>query len=193
MPSEVVPMSSRHVVLTYRDYVALPDDGRRYEIHDGDLSVTPAPSPQHQQCLANLFRALDIHVRSRGLGQVLFAPLDVILADSATDTTVVQPDLVYIDAARLGTISRRGIEGPPTLVVEVLSPSTNAIDRVRKHDLYAHHGVPFFWLVDTEARAIEAYHLLADRYALALRASGAASVDLPPFKGIALIPSSLWP
>lgn len=185
-------MSRHHVALTYRAYAALPDDGRRYEIHDGELSVTPAPSPQHQRCLAKLFRALDTHVRSHGLGEVLFAPLDVILADSASDTTVVQPDLVYLDTARSAAISQRGIEGPPTLAVEVLSPSTTAIDRVRKHRLYARHGVPFFWLVDPEARAVEAYRLTEDRYALVPRVAGGAPVDLPPFVELGLIPSSLW-
>ena len=83
-------MSRHHVALTYRDYAALPDDGRRYEIHDGELSMMPAPSPQHQIVSANLFRILDAHVRSNGLGMVLFAPFDVIL----TDTAIVQPDLV---------------------------------------------------------------------------------------------------
>ena len=106
-------MDSRQVALTYRDYAALPDDGRRYEIHDGELSVMPAPSLQHQIVSANLFRIVDGHVRSNRLGMVLFAPLDVIL----TDTAIVQPDLVYLDAGRLSAASQRGIEGPPTLAV----------------------------------------------------------------------------
>ena len=182
-------MSPRHAVLTYHDYAALPNDGRRYEIHDGDLSVTPAPSPQHQICAANLFRILDGHVRAHGLGVVLFAPLDVILSD----TSIIQPDLIYLASDRLGAISRRGIEGPPTLAVEILSPSTTAIDRDTKHRLYARHGVPFFWLLDPDAGIIDAYRLEGDRYALALRARGAAPVDLPPFQGLTLVPTSLWP
>ncbi|HEY7647733.1 MAG TPA: Uma2 family endonuclease [Methylomirabilota bacterium] len=182
-------MSPRHAVLTYHDYAALPNDGRRYEIHDGELSVTPAPSPQHQRCAANLFRILDTHVRAFGLGEILFAPLDVILSD----TSIVQPDLVYLASDRLDVVSRRGIEGPPTLAVEILSPSTTAIDRATKPGLYARHGVPFFWLLDPDAGIIEAYRLGGDRYALALRAWGPAPVDLPPFPGLALVPTSLWP
>jgi Uma2 family endonuclease len=181
-------MSHRHAALTYQDYATLPNDGRRYEIHDGALSVTPAPTPRHQRCAANLFRLLDAHVRAHGLGEVLFAPLDVILSD----ITIVQPDLVYLAAAdRLATVSQRGIEGPPTLAVEILSPSTTAIDRETKHRLYARHGVPYFWLVDPDAGTIEAYRLQGARYALALRASGTAPVDPPPFAGLALIPASL--
>ena len=177
------------IVLTYKEYEALPADGRRYEIHEGELSVTPAPSPHHQMVSRNLFRFLDHHVRSRRLGEVLFAPVDVILSE----TIIVQPDLVYLDRERLGVISRRGIEGAPTLVVEILSPSTTVIDRSTKRQLYARSGVPFYWLVDPESRAIEALELEATGYALAARASGADPVDLPPFSDLALIPATVWP
>ena len=64
------------VALTYRDYAALPDDGKRYEIHDGELCVTAAPAPIHQVVSANLFTILRVHVSTRGLGLVLYAPID---------------------------------------------------------------------------------------------------------------------
>lgn len=175
--------------LTYQDYAALPDDGKRHEIHDGELWEMPAPSPLHQIVLANIFRAVDGHVRARSLGIVLFAPLDVILAD----TTVLQPDLVYLDPGRLDAMSRRGIEGPPTLAAEILSPSTAAIDRTTKRALYARYAVPYFWLVDLEERVIEAHVLRAGEYVVSMAASGAHAVDLPPFTGLGLVPSSLWP
>src|SRR5438093_9943978 len=98
-------MAKRDVVLTYKEYAALPVDGRRYEIHDGELSVTPAPSPQHQRVIGVLYRVLDEHVRTKGLGEVLLSPLDVIL----TETAIVQPDLVYLDRDPLGAISGRGV------------------------------------------------------------------------------------
>ena len=159
------------VVLTYREYAALPDDGRWYEIHDGELSVTPAPG-----------------VKARGLGLVLYAPLDVILAD----TTIVQPDIVFVANDRRSAVSERGIEGAPTLVIEILSPSTIRIDRVTKLQLYARYGVPFYWLIDSEARALEAYVLGAQEYSLALRASGSDPIASPPFGGLALVPASLF-
>ena len=118
-------MADRAILLTYRDYCELPDDGRRYEIHDGELSVTPAPNPRHQRLVGALYRALFGHVRSRGLGEVLLSPIDVILSDIA----IVQPDVVYLERARAGAVSSRGIEGAPTLAVEILSPWTVAIDR----------------------------------------------------------------
>jgi len=177
------------VLLTYREYAALPDDGRRYEIHDGELSVTPAPGSTHQVVSSNLNDVLRGHVKRQGRGLVLYAPLDVILSD----TTVVQPDLVYLDPARLGLLTERGIEGPPTLVVEILSPSTRLIDRERKLALYARYRVPHYWIVDPAARVLEAYVLGPEGYTLALCAAGDAPVSPPPFVGLALVPAALWP
>ena len=182
-------MPGERVILTYKDYEALPADGRRYELHDGELSVTPAPSPLHQRILRNLNDVLWQHVKSRGLGEVLFAPIDCILSD----ITVVQPDLVYLDPTRSRLVSERGIEGPPTLVVEILSPTTTGIDRSTKRQLYARHGVPHYWIVDPEARTIEAYVLSAGGYQLATRAAGPEAVSLPPFPDLTFVPASLWP
>src|SRR2546430_9358807 len=106
------------IKLTYEDYVDLPDDGRRYEILDGDLEVSPAPAPKHQAVSLNLVWILHGHVQERGLGSVYYAPIDVILAD----TSIVQPDLVFIATGRESIVSGRGIEGPPDLAVEILSP-----------------------------------------------------------------------
>jgi len=177
------------VALTYQDYAALPEDGKRYEIHDGELCVMTAPTSDHQIVSAKLFMILATHVTAHNLGLVLYAPLDVILAA----TTIVQPDLVYLDSERLPALQRRGVEGPPTLAIEVLSPTTSTTDRTTKRDLYARYGVPYLWLVDPKAHAIESHVLRAGHYDLTVRASGARPVDLPPFTGLGLVPSSLWP
>ena len=174
--------------LTYEDYAALPDDGRRYELLDGELSVTPAPGSAHQIVLANLFRIVDAYVRACDLGVVLFAPLDVILAE----TTVVEPDLVYIAREREDRISPRGIEGPPTLLVEVLSPGTTQTDRRRKYDLYARYGVPFYWIVDPVERAIEVFRFENAAYVFALRAQGREPCGPPPFTDLGFVVDTLW-
>jgi Uma2 family endonuclease len=140
-------------LLTYRDYAALPDDGRRYEIHDGVPSVTPAPGTAHQRISRSLFVALHLHVTTQRLGEVFSAPMDVILSDPS----IVQPDILFIARERSDAISVRGIEGAPTLAVEIVSPHSRGIDRQRKIDLYARHGVPHYWIVDPEARSVEAY------------------------------------
>jgi Uma2 family endonuclease len=182
-------MPGERVILTYKEYEVLPADGRRYEIHDGELSVMPAPSPRHQRMIGDLYTILRQHVKSGGLGEMLLSPIDCILSD----ITIVQPDLVYVDTTRASLVSNRGIEGPPALVIEVLSPSTTAIDRSTKRQLYAKYGVPHYWIVDPEARAIEAYVLSAGGYQLAARATGPEAVSLPPFPDLAFVPASLWP
>ena len=174
--------------LTYADYTALPDDGKRYEILDGELFVTPAPSGWHQVALANLVSVLDGYVRPRGMGKVLFAPLDVLFAD----TSIAQPDLVYLDATRTSLISRRGVEGAPTLLVEVLSPSTARTDRNVKFALYARYGVDFYWIIDPETRVLEAYRREGSGYVLAMSASGPEPCGPPPFEDLGLVVEALW-
>lgn len=150
-------MDAARVVLNYADYAALPNDGRRYEIHDGELSVTPSPGTRHQRIVGRLFVAIHAHVEERRIGEVFVAPYDVILSD----TSIVQPDIVYVAPGRAGALTERGIEGAPTLVVETLSPSTVQVDRHTKLQLYARHGVPYYWIVDPDARSVEAYVLRA--------------------------------
>jgi Uma2 family endonuclease len=176
------------VVLTYKDYEALPDDGRRYEIHEGELSVTPAPTPDHQRRSGRLFTTLTAHVKARGLGEVFYAPVDVILSD----TSIVQPDLVFVAADRAGAVSSRGIEGPPTLVIEILSPSTARIDRHAKLQLYARHGVPHYWIVDPDSRTIDAYRLAGDGYALVARGAGDEPLAAPPFPELTIPLAAIW-
>jgi Uma2 family endonuclease len=138
------------VVLTYADLQCMPEDGRRYEILHGELHVTPAPSTAHQRISRNLGFLLHGHVQSRGFGEVLYAPVDVIL----DRVTVVQPDLVFIASARLGMVRDRAVEGAPDLVVEILSPSTEQRDRGAKQQVYARYGVLHYWLVDGAARTL---------------------------------------
>jgi Uma2 family endonuclease len=175
------------VALTYKDYAALPDDGRRYQILDGELCVTPAPGTQHQAISMKLTVQLAARIDALGLGQLFAAPVDVILSD----TTIVQPDLVFVATDRLDRVSARGIEGAPTLVVEILSPSTVEMDRHAKRDLYARHGVPYYWIADGEARAIEMYRLAGGSWELLARASGGEIIAAEPFAGLAL--TAIWP
>src|SRR2546423_12880863 len=114
---------------TYRDYEALPNDRRRYEIHDGELCVTPAPSFEHQIILSNLLRVLFRHVPDVAPGLVLPAPTDVILSDRPDETTIVQPDILYITPDHVALTSRPGSEGGPTLALNNLSRTAQAIIR----------------------------------------------------------------
>ena len=115
------------------------------------------------------------------------APTDCILSN----VTVVQPDILYIATDRLAIISERAIEGAPTPVVEVLSPSTARLARDRKMKLYAEHGVPYYWIVDPESRSVEAYTLTGAAYALAGRVTGEPAA-LPPFSDLTVDAASIW-
>lgn len=176
------------VVLTYTDLVALPADGKRYELHEGEIYVTAAPRPRHQQVVGNLYLIIAAHVRRVGLGEVFLSPVDVILAD----VTVVEPDLVYLDASRLERVSDRGIEGAPTLAIEVLSPTTASADRGVKRQLAARYGVPHYWIVDPEGRVIETYRLTGHAYEAGPRLEGTTPAALPPFPGLLFDPAAVW-
>ncbi len=181
-------MRSVRAVLTYADYAALPDDGRRYEILAGELAVTPAPGRRHQEIVGELFSVLHGHVKARGLGQVFVSPFDVIL----DDTSVVQPDIVYVAIDRLAIVSERGVDGAPSLAVEVVSPSTRQRDREAKRELYARHGVPHFWIVDPEARSIEAYVLRSSAYVVQAQAFGQDVFRAEPFPDLPISAAPLW-
>lgn len=175
-------------MLTYADYAAIPDDGRRYELHDGELSVTPAPGLTHQGILRDLLVILDRHVKQHGLGVVFPASVDCILSD----TTVLQPDLVFIERARTQIMTERAIEGAPTLAVEIISPSSGPTDRMVKTRLYARHGVPHYWIIAPQARTIDALTLAAGAYTIAGRLDATARRALPPFDDLTIDPASLF-
>jgi Uma2 family endonuclease len=148
------------VIWTYSDYRGLPDDGNRYEIIDGDLHVTPAPTTTHQTVSKRIQLALMLQVEEPGQGIVFNAPIDVIFSEMQA----VQPDLLVVRSERRAIISERGIEGAPDLVVEILSPSTETRDRTQKSKLYASHGVAEYWLVDCSAHAVEVLALAPEGY-----------------------------
>jgi Uma2 family endonuclease len=129
------------------DYWKLPE-GEPIELIRGRFVVSPSPIPRHQIALSLLSdRFLDF-ARTSG-GVMMFAPMDVVLSDD----TILQPDLLYLSKQRLHIVKDR-VEGPPDLVVEVVS-GTARRDRVEKLDLYARYGVPEYWIVDPQAELIE--------------------------------------
>jgi Uma2 family endonuclease len=165
-----------------------PDDDRRYEVVDGELVMTPAPGWQHQFCLFELAVRIDQWVRPRGLGRVALAPVGVVLDEE----TAVQPDLVYIAREHFGLISERGVEGAPDLVVEVLSPSTEARDRGIKLRRYASAGVPHYWLLDPQHKALEAYRLGEAGYELTGNYGTGSTFRPDLFPGLEIAIDGLW-
>lgn len=166
---------------TFEDLASLPDDGRRYEIIEGELFEMSGPSFDHAAVMMNLVTMLaPMIVALRG--RCFFAPLDVFFAGA----NPVQPDFLVMLPGWPGEISKRGIEGAPDLVVEVLSPSNRHHDVVRKRALYARGGVREYWVVDPDARTLEILQLTGNRFQQANFASG-EDVATSPLLG--LLPS----
>lgn len=171
---------------TYEDYRQFPDDGKRYEIVDGEIFMTPAPSPRHQYASKRLQRLLEAYFEGERGGLVFAAPLDVILSDE----DVVQPDLVVVSSRP--QVSARGVEGPPLVLVEILSPSRPAYDRLTKAKRYAACGVNHFWIVDPDARTLECFRLQAGAYVLEASAGGRDTLVVSSFEGLSLPLEGLW-
>ncbi len=139
---------------TYREYCTLPE-GSRYQLIEGDLIVSPAPSRRHQEIVKRIFLALCTFVEPQRLGKVYASPIDLILSDEDTP----QPDIVYVSKAHASMLVPEGIRGGPDLCVEVLSRGSEKLDRGAKRVLYARHGVTEYWIVDPDANRIEVYRL----------------------------------
>ena len=139
----------------YADLLAMPDDGRRYEIHGGELVVVPAPILRHQLAAMRITATLVEHQQRVG-GLAVAAPFDVVFDEH----DVLQPDVVFFRAERLRLLDPDSpARAAPDLVVEVLSPSTAKLDRGRKMRIFAQYAVPEYWIVDPVRRRIEVHVL----------------------------------
>jgi Uma2 family endonuclease len=136
---------------TYDDYVALPQDGHRYEIVNGVLVMAPAPSPDHQEIVLEIASYLRTHIKLAGLGRVFPAPIDVDLGPK----NVFQPDVVVVLNAHLDRVAAKKIVGAPDLVVEVVSPGSGVMDRIAKYAVYARAGIAEYWIVNPLRETIE--------------------------------------
>lgn len=135
---------------TADDVLALPDDGKRYEVIDGELFVTPAPTPQHQRLVREFYRQLMAYLDAHPFWEVLASPADIELADD----TLVQPDLFVLPLGSESAQNWKDI-GALLLAIEVLSPSTARTDRTVKRHRYRRAQIPEYWIVDADARLVE--------------------------------------
>ena len=173
--------------VSYADLEGWPEDGRRYELYDGEVYVVPSPIPLHQMVSARLHLALDEYTRTHG-GIVLYAPLDIVL----TDFDVVQPDLLLFMPERQHLVNPRAVtRHAPDLAIEILSPGTAGNDRGRKLRLLARHRVREYWLVDPDAVAIEIYGLADAGFVLSSRAERSAPIESPLLPALSLSPHDL--
>jgi Uma2 family endonuclease len=162
-------------LVSYADLQQMPDDGRQYELYDGEVRVVPSPTNRHQFVLLNLVAVLMEYRQQHG-GRLLFAPSDVVF----TQYDVVQPDLLYFSEARRHLVQ---LDAPtsaaPDLTVEVISPGTSTHDRVRKQATYARFGVREYWIVDPFEETIESFSLDGHVYRAA-SITGSTGVAVSP-------------
>ncbi len=137
--------------MTLEEYLNAPETNWPRELTYGILREPPAPFFSHQGLVLRIARMLCDHVEPRGLGQVAIAPVDVIL--DRERALVVQPDVLFVASDRLSIIHNQ-VWGAPDLVVEVLSPGTEAHDRTEKLGWYRQYGVRECWLVDPLYRQV---------------------------------------
>lgn len=144
-------------LMTVEDLDAMPEDGNRYEVIEGELFVSRAPGIPHQIVSGNLFYQIKNYLEQNPIGQVIATPGLVFSQYSG-----VIPDIVFYTHERGGDIiSGERLVAAPNIVIEILSPGRENIsrDRVAKRQLYAKHNVEEYWIIDSENRSVEIYAL----------------------------------
>ncbi len=172
---------------THADLLVRPDDGKRREIIDGDLFVTPSPRFSHQATSAKLVEALFRYLERKPIGNIYYAPLDVIFSDQ----DVVEPDILFV-LKEHRQILQDWVRGAPDLVIEILSPTTKTIDRGPKLKAYARFGVTEYWIVDPAERAVEQYRLTPTGFQLTRSFSEEENLVSPMLPGFELRVSGLF-
>lgn len=173
-----------------QDYLEIPPHTEgSYEVLDGQLIREPGHSVVHQRTCRRLMRVLEDYFQTIDpQGEVFSSPLDT----SIHGTTVAHPDILYISGRQKEIIKGTCIEGAPTLVVEITSPSTHIMDSVTKLHLYLKAGVVHYWLVDPEAKSFRCYAMEGDRYSLTAQGNGDEVLVHPDFAGLSVDLGSLW-
>ncbi len=176
------------IKLTYADFAALPEDGKRYEILDGDLYVSPSPQTDHQRVIARFFRLLSNHVDRHELGEVFIAPYDVLLGEH----DIVEPDIIFVSKAKLGIVKKEHIEGIPDLLIEIVSPSRPEYDLRDKRNQYARCGVPWYWIVNPQERWVKELQLSGAAYQETAHCAGDDVFEPKLFPGLRIELSRIW-
>jgi Uma2 family endonuclease len=175
-------------LMTYDDYVALPDDGNRYEVIEGELWVVPAPNRKHQDVVLNIAVELRNFVRAKQLGHVYVAPFDVVLSR----TNVVQPDVLFISNDRLDIMTDAGATGAPNLAIEVSSSSTRRRDGVTKLHLYEEFGVDEYWIVDPARATVTVHRRSGEKLAIVAKLQLDDVLQTPLLPGLRVELSSIF-
>ena len=145
---------------TYERYLRETAEGEYFTIIAGEKIMSPSPNDFHQAIFGQLSRRLGNWAEQTQAGRIRLAPYDVILAEDV----VVQPDIVFVSKERLNIFTALNLRGAPDLAVEIVSPGSVRLDRVRKRALYARYGIAEFWIVSPGERTVEVLRLQGQQY-----------------------------
>lgn len=182
-------MSAVPRLFTFADLERMPEDSNRYEVVAGELVVTPAPRFEHQFVLLNLLEMLQECLENEGRYWAFPAPIVLV----AGPYDVVQPDIIVLATRDIDRFQEIGVvDQPPQVAVEVLSPDTAHVDLRVKLALYAHFGIPEYWIIDPRSREMTIFVLERDMYSrLPVGIDGSvASLALP---GCVLVGGVVFP
>ncbi len=170
---------------TYEEFMTLPEGGPyRYEIIDGELFMTPSPTPRHQRISRKLLLVIGKFLETHSVGEIFSAPCDVVF--SRDPLQVAEPDLLFVSKAHASIVTEKNIQGVPDLLVEILSPGTAENDRRVKFSLYERFGVPEYWIVDPEAETVQVYRLSDGRYGTCREFRKEDALDSPLLPGLSI-------
>ena len=171
--------------MTFEEFMALPEEERKhYELVEGELVVNPAPVPRHQWIVGNIYYALRTHLESQGGGRAYVSPVDVVLSTE----NVLEPDVVVLLGDRMALIGPKNLQGPPSIVVEVLSDGSRRKDEVTKRRLYERFGVDEYWIADPETETVRIYRRSGDVFdrAIEISTDTGGTITSPLLAGFAL-------
>lgn len=166
----------------YEDYLKTPRD-KRYELINGELLMTPSPTPYHQRVSRKLEFILEGFITKNNSGEIFYAPCDVYLDNE----NVVQPDILFISQDRLNIIGDKNIQGEPNIAIEIISENSVYRDMVQKKRLYARFGVKEYWIVIPEEKEVEVYILKDKAYQLYKTYTKADILESPALKGLKIV------
>ena len=184
MATEIKPL------LTVADLDLMPEDGNRYEVIEGELLVSRAPSLAHQRVSRNLLIIIDSYLAQHPIGEVLATPGVMF-----SELSGVIPDIVFISNDRRQEIaSGERVTGAPDLIIEILSPGAENVrrDRMAKRQLYGRYGVKEYWVVDPEQRTIEIYRSLDGALELVRSFAEGEEITSPLLPGFACETSAVF-
>ncbi|HMJ27064.1 MAG TPA: Uma2 family endonuclease [Pyrinomonadaceae bacterium] len=168
-------------LMTVDDLDAMPEDGNRYEVIEGELFVSRAPGLPHQIVSGNIFGQFWQYLLDHPVGKIIATPGLMLSQYSG-----VIPDLVFYTHARgAEIIADERLVAAPDIVIEILSPGRENVarDRIAKRQLYAKYGVNEYWIVDSENRSIEIYRQAANTLEFATILRNDDSVTSPLLSG----------